>query len=190
MSDAPDPMTVDERVADLLGRMTRQEKLAQLGSVWAFQVVGPDGIKADRLPAGTRRRHRPDHALGRQHEPGTAGGRAAPQRDPAVPRRGDSSRHPRHRARRVAPRVDGPWAPCFQQSIGAGATWDPELVEQVAGTIRERMLATGARHALAPVLDIARDPRWGRIEETYGEDPYLAAVIGGAYVRGLQGDDD
>ena len=51
------------------------------------------------------------------------------------------------------------------------------------------MLLTGARHALAPVLDIARDPRWGRIEETYGEDPYLAAVMGCAYVAALQGPD-
>jgi beta-glucosidase len=51
------------------------------------------------------------------------------------------------------------------------------------------MLATGARHALSPVLDIARDPRWGRIEETYGEDPYLAAELGSAYIRALQGPD-
>ncbi len=59
----------------------------------------------------------------------------------------------------------------------------------MAATIRRRMLATGARHALAPVLDIARDPRWGRIEETYGEDPYLAAELGCAYVRGAPGPD-
>ena len=59
----------------------------------------------------------------------------------------------------------------------------------MATTIRRRMLATGARMALAPVLDISRDPRWGRVEETYGEDPYLAAVLGCAYVRGLQGTD-
>ena len=51
------------------------------------------------------------------------------------------------------------------------------------------MLATGARHTLAPVLDIARDPRWGRIEETYGEDPYLAASMGTAYIRAVQGED-
>ena len=51
------------------------------------------------------------------------------------------------------------------------------------------MLATGARHALGPVLDIGRDPRWGRIEETYGEDPYLAAELGLAYIRALQGPD-
>ena len=51
------------------------------------------------------------------------------------------------------------------------------------------MLAVGARHTLAPVLDVARDPRWGRLEETYGEDPYLCGRIGTAYVRGIQGDD-
>ena len=59
----------------------------------------------------------------------------------------------------------------------------------MAATIRRRMLLTGARHALAPVLDIARDPRWGRIEETYGEDPYLAAELGCAYIEALQGPD-
>ena len=59
----------------------------------------------------------------------------------------------------------------------------------MAGFIREELLAVGARQALAPVLDIARDPRWGRLEETYGEDPYLAGRLGVAFVRGLQGSD-
>ncbi len=58
----------------------------------------------------------------------------------------------------------------------------------MASTLRRRMLATGARQSLAPVLDVTRDPRWGRIEETYGEDPYLAAELGCAYVRGIQGE--
>ena len=80
-------------------------------------------------------------------------------------------------------------APCFQQSIGAAASFDPDVVAATAATIRRRMLLTGARHALAPVLDIGRDPRWGRIEETYGEDPYLAAVLGCAYIEALQGPD-
>jgi beta-glucosidase len=62
-------------------------------------------------------------------------------------------------------------------------------VAEVAGVIRTQMLAVGARHALAPVLDVARDPRWGRVEESYGEDPVLIGIIGSAYVRGLQGDD-
>ena len=51
------------------------------------------------------------------------------------------------------------------------------------------MVAVGARHSLSPVLDVARDARWGRVEETYGEDPYLVGRMGTAYVRGLQGDD-
>src|SRR2546427_2154741 len=80
-------------------------------------------------------------------------------------------------------------ATVFPQGIGVAATWDPELVKQVAEVIRTQMMAVGARHALAPVLDIARDPRWGRVEETYGEDPVLSGTIGTAYVQGLQSDD-
>ncbi|TVR93346.1 MAG: beta-glucosidase, partial [Trueperaceae bacterium] len=78
-------------------------------------------------------------------------------------------------------------ATCFPQAIGQAATWDPDLIGRMAVVIRDQMLAVGARHALAPVLDITRDPRWGRVEETYGEDPYLVARIGNAYIAGLQG---
>src|SRR5262249_54003369 len=67
-------------------------------------------------------------------------------------------------------------------------TWDPELIERIGGVIRAQMVATGARHTLAPVLDVARDARWGRVEETYGESPYLTARLGVAYVRGVQGE--
>ena len=77
----------------------------------------------------------------------------------------------------------------FPQAIGLAATWDPALVEKMTDIIRQQMVAAGARQALAPVLDITRDPRWGRTEETFGEDPYLVSAIGTAYVKGLQGDD-
>jgi beta-glucosidase len=80
-------------------------------------------------------------------------------------------------------------ATVFPQGLGLAATWDPVLVKQVAGVIRTQMMAVGARHALAPVLDVARDPRWGRVEETYGEDQMLSGTIGTAYVQGLQSDD-
>src|SRR5438270_11035457 len=80
-------------------------------------------------------------------------------------------------------------ATVFPQGIGLAATWNPALVKQVAEVIRAQMVAVGARHALAPVLDIARDPRWGRVEETYGEDPVLTGSIGTAYVQGLQSED-
>ncbi len=77
----------------------------------------------------------------------------------------------------------------FPQAIGLASTWNPSLIEDAAHVIREQMMAVGARHTLAPVLDIARDGRWGRVEETFGEDPHLVARMGVAYVRGLQGDD-
>jgi len=75
----------------------------------------------------------------------------------------------------------------FPQAIGLASTWEPELVEQMAAVIRTQMRAVGARQTLAPVLDVARDPRWGRTEETFGEDPYLVSRMGVAYVRGIQG---
>ena len=74
----------------------------------------------------------------------------------------------------------------FPQGINLASTWDPALVEQVATVIGRQLRAVGARLTLAPVLDIARDARWGRLEETYGEDPELASRIGVGYVRGVQ----
>jgi beta-glucosidase len=75
----------------------------------------------------------------------------------------------------------------FPQMIGLASTWNPSLAEQMTGEIRKQMLAVGARQGLGPVLDIGSDPRWGRIEETFGEDPLLASQFGMAYIRGLQG---
>jgi beta-glucosidase len=78
-------------------------------------------------------------------------------------------------------------ATCFPQAIALASTWNPELVYKVASEIRRQALLVGTRQCLAPVLDLCLDPRWGRCEETYGEDPYLAAAMGVAYVKGLQG---
>jgi beta-glucosidase len=75
----------------------------------------------------------------------------------------------------------------FPQAIALASTWDPQLAEEVFAAAAAEMRARGSHHALTPVLDLARDPRWGRTEETYGEDPCLAAVLGVAAVRGLQG---
>jgi beta-glucosidase len=80
-------------------------------------------------------------------------------------------------------------ATVFPQALGLAATFDPALVREVAGVVRDQMRAVGARHCLAPVLDVARDPRWGRVEETYGEEPYLVSTIGSAFVSGLQTSD-
>ena len=75
----------------------------------------------------------------------------------------------------------------FPQVLGLASTWDPELVQQAFNAAADEMAASGVRQAFTPVLDLARDPRWGRTEETYGEDPYLVAHMGVAAVNGLQG---
>ncbi|HEX7471964.1 MAG TPA: glycoside hydrolase family 3 N-terminal domain-containing protein [Candidatus Limnocylindrales bacterium] len=180
-------LSIEERTRDLVARMTREEKVAQLGSVWSFEIVG----------IGTLNRERAGQLVGNGIGQVTrlAGGTNLGACEVATlanevqrfliddTRLGIPAIFHEESLHGLVSRD----APCFQQSIGAAAAWDAELVEAMSTTIRRRMLATGARHSLAPVLDITRDPRWGRIEETYGEDPYLAAELGCAYIRGLQG---
>jgi beta-glucosidase len=74
----------------------------------------------------------------------------------------------------------------FPDAIAQAATWQPELIEEMAETIGRQMASLGVRQALSPLADTARDPRWGRAEETYGEDPYLVGAMATAFVRGLQ----
>ena len=181
-------LPLEQRVADLLARMTIEEKIAQLGSVWSFEIVGIGTLDRDharrligngigqisRLAGATNLGACDVAELGNEVQrflvEETRLGIPAILHEESL--HGLVSRD----------------APCFQQSIGAAAAWDSSIVERMASTIRRRMLATGARQSLAPVLDVTRDPRWGRIEETYGEDPYLAAELGCAYVRGIQGE--
>ncbi len=80
-------------------------------------------------------------------------------------------------------------ATTFPQSVGMGSTFDPELMYRVGLAIGREAKAMGVRMSFAPDLDLGRDPRWGRIEETYGEAPYLTGEMGAAYVKGLLGDD-
>ena len=76
----------------------------------------------------------------------------------------------------------------FPAPIGLSATWNPGLVQNVGAAIAAEARATGVGMILAPVVDLAREPRWGRVEEDYGEDPYLTGQLGLAYVRGGQGE--
>jgi len=77
-------------------------------------------------------------------------------------------------------------ATVYPAAIAWGATFDPGLVERMAAAIGRDMAAVGVHQGLSPVLDVVRDYRWGRVEETMGEDPYLVGMLGAAYVRGLQ----
>jgi beta-glucosidase len=78
-------------------------------------------------------------------------------------------------------------ATLFPQSIGMGATWDTDLAEAAGAATRQQLLATGGNWNFAPVQDLARNNRWGRYYETWAEAPELAAALGAANIRGLQG---
>jgi len=82
----------------------------------------------------------------------------------------------------------GRYATSFPQSIALAASFDPEMAEDIFTIVAREIRVRGAHHVLSPVVDIAVDPRWGRIEETYGEDPYLVSRMGVAAVKGFQGD--
>jgi len=181
-------LAIDERVRDLLGRMTLDEKLAQLGGVWGISVCD-DGRFAEAKAKDLLR-----HGTG--HITRIAGASVL------TPRESASLANAIQAFLRESTRLGIPaivheescagyaarGATCFPQAIGLASTWEPELAEEMARVIREQMRAVGAHQSLAPVLDVTRDPRWGRSEETFGEDPYLVARMGTAYVRGLQGD--
>jgi beta-glucosidase len=192
MSGEPyrDPkLPVEERVADLLGRMTLDEKLAQLSCVWITSLVRDERFDPDRTLELV------PHGIGQVTRIGASTG-LRPAESAAL--MNEVQRTVVEGTRLGIPVVVheesvGGYcardATVFPQGIGLASTWDPALVAEVADVIRVQMLAVGARHTLAPVLDVARDPRWGRVEETYGEDPVLAGTIGTAYVRAIQGDD-
>lgn len=77
----------------------------------------------------------------------------------------------------------------FPTSIGQASTWNPELIREIAAATAKEVRGQGGHIGYGPILDLARDPRWSRVEETYGEDPYLIGRIGEAMVRGFQGED-
>jgi beta-glucosidase len=83
--------------------------------------------------------------------------------------------------------LQGAQATSFPQSIALASSWNPDLVERVFATVAAEVRTRGSHQVLAPVVDEGREPRWGRIEETFGEDPYLVSRMGVAAVRGFQG---
>lgn len=178
-----------ERAADLLARMTAAERVAQLGSVWAFELIGDGSVDRERLAALVPEGIGEITRLAGSTELGPFEVACAANEIQRFLVEETRLGIPAMVHEECLHGLLASGAPCFQQSIGAAASFDADAVSAVAATIRRRMLATGARHALGPVFDIGRDARWGRIEETYGEDPYLAAELGAAYVRALQGVD-
>nr|WP_321163213.1 glycoside hydrolase family 3 N-terminal domain-containing protein [Sphingomonas sp. Leaf10] len=202
--DASQPVAA--RVEDLLRRMTLEEKVAQMIGIWEKKRDVQDAkgnfsaAKAVRaFPNGLGQITRPSDKRGV-----SAGNNAAGVTADAVNRTAQETADYINAAQRWAveqTRLGIPLimheealhgyvargATSFPQSIALASSWDPALVERVFGVAAREMRARGANLALAPVVDVARDPRWGRIEETYGEDPHLVGEMGLAAIRGFQG---
>ena len=180
--------SIDDRVSHLLGQMTLDEKIAQLGSYWVYQVLDGNGFSGDKA----------DQLLGQGIGHITRLGGASNFRPAEIAQiANDIQKFLIENTRLGIPAVIHEeccsgymtrGATVFPQAIGVASTWEPELVQAMADVIRQQMRSVGAHHALAPVLDIARDARWGRVEETFGEDPYLTARLGVAYIKGIQGE--
>jgi beta-glucosidase len=180
-------LSPSQRAADLLSRMTMAEKLAQLGSQWAFEL-----LEGGRLSQERARQLMPD-GLGQVTR--LSGATALSGVDAAVAAN-EIQGYLVNETRLGIPAIiheeicSGLMAAdavVFPQALGIASTWDPASAEAIADAIRIQMRARGAHQGLGPVLDVARDPRWGRIEETFGEDPQLVASMGVAFVQGLQG---
>lgn len=196
-SQAPAPapyldarLPIAQRVDDLLGRMTLEEKVAQMLSLWEEKRTITDSLG----------HFDPTHApeifrlgIGRIERPSEGhNARTEAEYTNAI------QRWTKEHTRLGIPVIfheealhglAGTEATSFPQAIALASTWSPELVERVFATAAAEVRARGAQQVLAPVVDIARDPRWGRIEETYGEDPYLVSRMGVAAVNGFQGGD-
>jgi beta-glucosidase len=182
-------LPVAERVADLLARMTLEEKVAQLGSAWVFQLADGDKLVPEKAAPLLR------HGLGqvtRISGASSLDARAAAELANQVQRHLVTETRlgiPAIVHEEICSGLMARDATIFPQAIGVASTWQPELMTALADAVRVEMRAIGAHQGLSPVLDVCRDPRWGRTEETFGEDPYLVARMGVAFVRGLQGDD-
>jgi beta-glucosidase-like glycosyl hydrolase len=184
-----------ERAADLLGRMTLEEKVAQLASIWLGNQPRDSNVAPMQGDFGA-----PEAPLAEVIKDGLGQLTRVFGTRPVPP--GDAARTLSELQAQIvaASRFGIPavaheecltgfaaWtATIFPTPLAWGATFDPGLVGEMAAAIGSSMAGVGIHQGLAPVLDVTRDRRWGRTEETIGEDPYLVGLVGTAYVRGLQ----
>jgi len=193
-------LSIEQRVADLLARMTLEEKLAQIESAWgnASFVRETQPFLADEKGAFLPERAQVTlkNGLGQvsrpsEHPGGSGGPREMAELTNAI------QKWVKENTRLGIPVMfheeclhghAAPKGTAFPAAIGLASTWDEALIHDVFTSVAAEVRARGSQECLAPVLDLARDPRWGRTEETYGEDPYLVTHIGLAAIRGFQGD--
>ncbi|MBP1669761.1 MAG: Beta-glucosidase, partial [Bacteroidetes bacterium] len=180
---------VNKRVKDLLSHMTLNEKVAQLMGLWNG---GVEDFKEEIFSDPAKMKEIFGNGCHSIH-PAPFGIKAT------VEMRNKIQKYLVEETRLGIPALftdEGqhgmmrPDSTVFPQAIGLACSWDPDLFEQVYGAVAHEMRSRGTHHALTPVIDVCREPRWGRVEETYGEDPYLNGVLSCAAVKGLQGSDN
>ncbi|HEU0055385.1 MAG TPA: glycoside hydrolase family 3 protein, partial [Longimicrobium sp.] len=195
-------LPADERVRDLLGRMTLEEKAAQMTCVWQgkARTLVDDAGAFD--PEKARAAFGHGNGIGQVGRPSDAGGSGHEPEKGRGPRLMAELTNAIQRFFVEESRLGIPvifheeclhghaavGGTSFPQPIALASSFDPGLVERLYTMTAEEARVRGAHQALTPVLDVVRDPRWGRVEETYGEDPFLAGEMGVAAVRGFQGD--
>jgi len=180
-------LPISKRVADLLGQMTLDEKLAQLVSRHVHEVRDKSAFsraKAEKLL------HNGIGQITRTGGGSTLKPAAVARFNNALQEYLVKETHlgiPAIVHEECCSGYLGLGGTAYPQIIGLASTWLPELAERMTTEIRRQLRSVGAHEGLSPVLDVGRDARWGRIEETFGEDPTLVSQFGMAYVRGLQG---
>jgi len=191
-------LPVESRVADLLARMTLEEKVAQLVAIWEQKtkiqdekgVFDPEKARTV-LAHGIGQVSRPSEIKGGPAGPATRGPREHAVFVNAVQKWVIENTRlgiPAMFHEEALHGLANPRGTHFPVPLALASTWDPALVERLMSVAALEARARGCQEVLSPVLDLARDPRWGRTEETYGEDPYLVARLGVAAIRGYQGD--
>jgi len=178
-------LPIQDRVTDLLPRMTLEEKVNELSWTWLAKanIVDPTGTYTTETARQTMQAEwGPELKL--------------------TPRNAAILRNAVQRYQLEKTRLGIPvifpgealhgymeyGSTSFPQTLGLASTWDPALVKEIFTVIGDEAGSRGSGQVFSPVLDIARDPRWGRTEETYGEDPFLVSRMGVAAIEGLQGD--
>ena len=195
-------LPIDRRVKDLLSRMTLEEKAAQMMCIWQEKAAKIQDEKGDFDFAKAKRHFGHGRGIGQIGRPSDAGSKPSDAGVGKGPRQTAELTNAIQKFFVENSRLGIPvffheeclhghaaiGATSFSQPIGLGATFNRELVESLYAMAAEEARVRGAHQALTPVVDVARDARWGRVEETFGEDPYLVTQMGIASVRGFQGD--
>jgi len=194
-------LPTEKRVSDLLGRMTVEEKVGQLSKLLGWDMYSKKGKQvtiSNKLRKAVKEQHigllwatlRADPWTQKTLLNGLSPVEAARATNAIQRYMVDSTRLgiPLLLSEEAPHGHMAIGATVFPTAIGQASTWNPQLIQDMASTIAMETYAVGGKNGYGPVLDLARDPRWSRTEETYGEDPYLIGQMGSAMIRGFQGE--